>query len=187
MKTLIIVASARKGSSFYIGEQIKNNVNKENVKLLQLSDYMISYCTGCLECDETHRCNIHDGMDIILKEVLMAETLVFITPVRYSLLSGDGKVFIDRLNPTAVSGDIEGKGIIVVAVGQSQKDDEVDSISLAAKSVVSFANNAGLNVLGEYTIYDCYGKDDIKGNEDVRRVCDEISSIIQGYGIQSNK
>lgn len=179
MKTIIVVASARNGSSKYVAEKIEGKLAYKNVEIIQLSDYKIEYCTGCLECDETHECYIEDGMTELLEKVKASDTLVFITPARYSLLSGDGKVFIDRLNPTAVSGDIENKKFIAVAIGQTQKGDELDSVNLAVKSLVNFAENAGLSVIGEYAIYSCYGKDDIKQNEDVGRVCEEIVSIIQ--------
>lgn len=179
MKTLIVVASARKGSSKYVAEKIKELLTDEKVKVVQLSDYKIEYCTGCLECDETHKCNIEDGMTQLLEEVKATDILVFITPARYSLLSGDGKVFIDRLNPTAVSGDIEEKKFIAIAIGQTQKGEEPDSVVLAVKSLVNFADNAGMNTLGEYSIYGCYCRDDIKQNEDVGRMCEEIVSTIK--------
>ena len=179
MKIIIVTASARKGSSMYVAEQLKGLLAYDKVEVAQLSDYKIEYCTGCLECDETHKCYIDDGMTELLEVVKEADILVFITPARYSLLSGDAKVFIDRLNPTAVSGEIENKKFIAVAVGQTQKGEEPDSIDLAVKSLVNFADNAGMNVLGEYSIYGCYDKDDIKHNEDVERVCEEIVSTIQ--------
>jgi len=179
MKIIIVVASARKGSSMYVAKQLKELLVFEKVDVAQLSDYKIEYCTGCLECDETHKCNIDDGMTELLEVVKAADILVFITPARYSLLSGDAKVFIDRLNPTAVSGEIEGKKFIAVAVGQTQKGEEPDSINLAVKSLINFADNAGMTVLGKYSIYGCYDKDDIKQNEDVERVCREIVSTIQ--------
>lgn len=179
MKIIIVAASARKGSSMYIAGQLKELLAYENVEVVQLSDYKIEYCTGCLECDETHKCNIDDGMTELLEEVKVADILVVITPARYSLLSGDAKVFIDRLNPTAVSGDLEEKKFIAVAVGQTQKGEELDSIKLAAKSLVHFADNAGMTVLGEYSVYGCYDKEDIKQNEDVEGVCREIASRIQ--------
>lgn len=179
MKIIIVAASARKGSSMYVAEQLKKLLVFEKVDVAKLSDYKIEYCTGCLECDETHKCNIDDEMTGLLEVVKAADILVFITPARYSLLSGDAKVFIDRLNPTAVSGEIENKKFIAVAVGQTQKGEEPDSINLAVKSLVNFADNAGMTVLGEYSIYGCYDKDDIKQNEDVERVCREIVSTIQ--------
>lgn len=179
MKIIIVVASARKGSSMYVAEQLKELLVSEKVDVVQLSNYKIEYCTGCLECDETHKCNIDDGMTELLEVVKAADILVCITPARYSLLSGDAKVFIDRLNPTAVSGEIEGKKFIAVAVGQTQKGEDPDSINLAVKSLVNFADNAGMTVLGEYSIYGCYDKDDIKQNEDAERVCREIVLTIQ--------
>lgn len=179
MKIIIVVASKRKGSSRYVAEKLEKVLNSKDVKIIQLSDYKIEYCTGCLECDETHKCNIEDGMAELLEEVKIADILIFITPTRYSLLSGDCKVFIDRLNPTAVSGDIEQKNFIAIAVGQTEKDENPDSVNLATKSLVSFADNAEMNILGEYSIYGCYDRDDIKQNKDVERVCEEIALKIQ--------
>lgn len=180
MKILIVVASARRGSSQYVAELIekKNSISEAEINILRLSDYTIGYCTGCLECDDTHKCNINDGMVSVLEYVKAADTMIFITPARYSLVSGDGKVFIDRLNPTAVSGDIEGKSFIAIAIGQTQKEEEIDSVSLAADSLVNFAENAGLNVLGKYAIYGCYNENDIMENEDVNSICEDVGRLI---------
>lgn len=178
MKILIIVASAREGSSRYIANCLKKKMKMQEVFIAQLSEYDINYCSGCLECDKTHRCNIDDDMSELLEKVKAADIFVFITPARYSLISGEGKVFIDRLNPTAVSGDIEGKKFIAIAVGQSQKGDEPDSIISAANSLVDFADNAGMNVLGKYSLYNCYEKNDIIKNKDVESICDEILAMI---------
>lgn len=186
MKTLIIVASARKGSSRYIANRLAEKLEPSDVKIIQLSDYSISFCTGCLVCDETHVCNIDDEMNQLVDVVKEADALVFITPARYSLLSGEAKVFIDRLNPTAVTGDIEGKKFIAVAVGQTQKEDALDSISLAAQSLINFAENAGLRVLGKYCIYGCYGPDDIEQNEDVEQTCEAAANALTHIDDESN-
>ena len=62
MKGLVVVASARKGSSQYIADRICDTISDLESDVLRISDYTINYCTGCLECDETHECNIHDDI-----------------------------------------------------------------------------------------------------------------------------
>ena len=165
MKGLVVVASARKGSSQYIADRICDTLSDLQSDVLRISDYTINYCTGCLECDETHECNIHDDMTNILEKLLDADVLIMVSPARYSLLSGDAKVFIDRLNPTAVSGDIEGKKFISIAVGQTGEDEEIDSVRLAADSLEAFAENAGMEIVGKYCVYSCYGPEDIYSKE----------------------
>lgn len=178
MKALIIVASARKGSSLYIAKQIAESVGEVlQCEIVRLSDYQIGYCSGCLECDETHECNIPDDMKTILEKLLGVDVLIMISPARYSLLSGDAKVFIDRLNPTAVSGDIEGKKFIAITVGQTDKEEDIDSVNLAAESLVAFADNAGMETEGKYCVYNCYGPEDIYKKEN--QIKDIVKDIVQ--------
>jgi len=179
MSNLILVGSARRGNSLFLANCIADANTNEDLEVIRLSDYDINFCTGCLECDETHQCYIRDGMDELIEKLKETETLVMITPARYSLLSGDCKVFIDRLNPTAVSGELVGKKFIAVAVGQSQGGPEDHSIDLAAKSLVDFAENAGFEVLGHYSVYNCYDADAAQKQEGIEKLCQEIASILR--------
>lgn len=167
MRVLIIVASARQGSSQFIADQIQDVIGDLNCEVIRLSEYKIGYCRGCLECDETHECNIQDDMKYILDQVRDADVIIMVSPTRYSLLSGDAKVFIDRLNPTAVSGDIEGKKFIAITIGQTNQYEEVDSVRLAVDSLAAFADNAGMEIIGKYCVYNCYGVKDIYNQENI--------------------
>ena len=139
------------------------------IKAFTLGDG-INYCTGCLECDELHECIIHDRMDDILSSIVSSESLIIVTPVRYSLMSGDVKVFIDRLNPTAVSETIVGKDLFVIAIGQTEEEE--GTVQDAISSLKMFADNAGLNFREGYPVFLCYGSDDLKNKND------EVSVII---------
>ena len=178
MRTVIIVASARKGNSLFIAEKIKSICSNETAEIIQLSDYNIKYCTGCLVCDETHACPIQDDMTFVLDRIISADSIVFISPTRYSLVSGDGKVFIDRLNPTAVTGELEGKKFVAIAIGQTGEKEKINSVAIAAESLVSFAENAGLNVLGKFSIYECYSEQDIRKNVDIEKVCKDVVKLL---------
>lgn len=179
MKKLIIVGSARKGNSLFLANTIAALDKKGDSEIVRLSNYRINYCTGCLECDETHKCIINDDMDILLAKVIEADVIIMISPTRYSLLSGDCKVFIDRLNPTAVSGDIEGKKFIAITVGQSEMEPLKCSIDIALQSFVDFAENANLEIIGKYAIYSCYDADSAEKQAGILTLCEEIVSKLR--------
>lgn len=167
-KITVVVGSMRKGNSALIGDKLKSVIT--NTKVFTLGSN-IHYCTGCLECDETHKCNISDDMDFILPSIVESDILIIVTPVRYSLMSGDVKVFIDRLNPTAVSEELCGKKLIAIAVGQT--DEEEGSVQDSLSSLQMFANNAGMQYMGGYPIFSCYGNDDLAKKEN------EINDVIK--------
>lgn len=158
----MVIGSMRKGNSAFIAGKIKQSFPK--VKTFTLG-HNINYCTGCLECDETHKCVIRDDMDQILDSIIASDLLLIITPVRYSLMSGDVKVFIDRLNPTAVAENICGKELLSIAIGQTEEQD--GTIQDALKSIEMFANNANLKYLGGYPVYACCGQDELSEKQDV--------------------
>lgn len=167
-KTTILVGSMRNGNSAFLAKKISEELAETNVFNLGGN---IQYCTGCLQCDETHKCYIHDDMDIILPAIMESENIIIITPVRYSLMSGDVKVFIDRLNPTAVSEDICGKTLLAIAVGQTTEEE--GTIQEAIKSIEMFANNASLEFAGGFAFFSCYGADEVSHHSD------EIAQMIQ--------
>lgn len=74
-----------------------------NVEKINLSDKTISFCKGCLACQKTGRCVIHDDADVIAQKMLTADVLVFATPIYYYEMCGQMKTMLDRANPLFVS------------------------------------------------------------------------------------
>lgn len=101
-KVLVFSTSLRKGSnseilakSFAKGAEAGGN----SVEFVSLVGKTIGFCQGCLACQKTQRCVIHDDADAIRAKVLSADVLVFATPVYYYEMSGQMKTLLDRLNP----------------------------------------------------------------------------------------
>ncbi len=67
------------------------------VELFALSKLDIKYCKGCHTCSKTGTCVHDDGMVAITKAVEQADGYVFASPNQVSGVSGQTKVFIDRL------------------------------------------------------------------------------------------
>lgn len=64
-----------------------------------LYDKTISFCKGCLVCNKTHRCVIHDDADATPQKMLNSDVLVFATPIYYYEMCGQMKIMLDRANP----------------------------------------------------------------------------------------
>lgn len=69
------------------------------VEKISLYDKTIGFCKGCLACQKTKRCVIHDDADMIAQKMLNADVLVFATPIYYYEMSGQMKTMLDRANP----------------------------------------------------------------------------------------
>lgn len=165
-KTLIIVGSARKGSSLFIGECTKEYLARMGIlaETIQLSDYKIDYCDGCLICDETGICHKEDDVVYLIEKVKEADGVIFVSPTRWSLLSGDMKVFMDRWNPLAGRGVFDAKKSLIVSVGQTNRKDS-ESIGRALASLRFFSDDAGFQFCGEFAFEECLGSNDIKDKE----------------------
>ena len=87
--------------------------------------------------------------------------MIILSPTRWSLLSGDLKVFFDRWNPLAGKNIFDGKKCFNICVGQTEVDSSV-SIMRALDSLRFFAEDAGFTVEGQFAFENCYGPDDAK-------------------------
>ena len=101
-KVLVISTSPRKGGNsdvladeFVRGAQESGN----SVEKVTLCDKTIGFCKGCLACQSTQRCVIHDDADAIAQKMLTADVIVFATPIYYYGMCGQMKTMLDRSNP----------------------------------------------------------------------------------------
>ncbi len=101
-KVLIISTSMRKNSNsdgladaFLQGAKEAGNT----IEKINLSDKTIGFCKGCLACQKTGNCVIHDDAENITEKMLTADVLVFATPIYYYEMSGQMKTMLDRANP----------------------------------------------------------------------------------------
>lgn len=166
-KILVVVGSARVGSSLYIGTTTKKVLEESGCQanLVKLSDYKVEYCDGCLFCDNHGYCHKKDDMENLLNLVKEANGVVFISPTRWSLLSGDMKTFMDRWNPLAGKNLFDNKFSYVVAIGQTSIE-ESESIKKALTSLKYFSDDAGFNLQGEFIFENCYAPEDISKQDE---------------------
>ena len=99
---LIISSSPRKGgnsetlaASFAKGAQDAGN----HVETVWLREKQIGFCKGCLACQKTQQCVIHDDADAIVRKMKDADVIAFATPIYFYEMCGQMKTLLDRSNP----------------------------------------------------------------------------------------
>lgn len=68
-------------------------------KFFHVAELGVQGCKSCYHCKTHLTCSIPDGMQALLAEVLSADAVVLGTPVYMGQMSGQLKIFVDRLLP----------------------------------------------------------------------------------------
>lgn len=127
-KVLVISTSPRKGgNSDTLAEEFARGAREAGnlVEKVTLSDKTIGFCKGCLTCQSTRRCVIHDDADTIAQNMLTAEVIAFATPIYYYGMSGQMKTLLDRSNPL-FSADYAFREIYLLAAAAEEDAHTVD-------------------------------------------------------------
>ena len=125
---LILSTSPRKnGNSQMLAREFARGAEEagHNVELLSLHDKTIGFCKGCLACQKTQRCVIHDDADAIAQSMLTADVIVFATPIYYYGMCGQMKTMLDRANPLFPS-DYQFREIYLLAAAAEEEERTVD-------------------------------------------------------------
>lgn len=103
MKNVLILSSSPRvdGNSDTLAKEFRRGAEDagHNVELVRLNEKNIGYCIGCYACHTTGTCFKKDDMAELYDKMLQADVIVFATPVYFYTMSGQLKVFIDRLTP----------------------------------------------------------------------------------------
>lgn len=90
-----------------------------------LYDKTIGFCTGCLACQKTKRCVVHDDADDIVRRMRDADVLVFATPVYFYEMCGQMKTLLDRSNPL-FPGDYAFRDVYLLASAADSEESAMD-------------------------------------------------------------
>jgi len=180
IKIIGIAGSQRKGNTEAMVRTALEGAEKAGAEteIILLRKLKLEMCDGCLQCDETGKCHFDDGMNEINERLVVADGFIIGTPTRWSLLSGNLKVFLDRTNPLAVPELLKGKVAVVIAVGQSSRDDAELSIKKAAESVENYCSNAGIEVIGRVLGYNALNEKDIENYPNTLKECEKLGKIL---------
>lgn len=125
-RVLILSTSPRKnGNSDTLAEEFARGAREagHEVEKISLSGKEIRFCQGCLACQKTGRCVIHDDADAIVQEKMVrAQVLVFATPIYYYEMCGQMKTMLDRSNPL-YSSDYAFRKVYLLATAAEDGDE----------------------------------------------------------------
>ena len=99
MKILAVVASGRKeGNVNKLCDGILNGASesKHEVKKVNLFDYEINPCTGCMSCSKTRKCIINDDFNELFELEKESDYLIYGFPIYWHSIPGILKIFIER-------------------------------------------------------------------------------------------
>ena len=73
----------------------------DNMKIFDLGKLTVNQCTGCFSCwlKTPGECIFKDSMEEIYTEIVKADIMIFVSPVKTGFVSGRIKTFMDRLIP----------------------------------------------------------------------------------------
>ena len=101
-KVLVLSTSPRAGgNSETLADEFMRGAAEagHDVKKICLYDKKINFCKGCLACQATQKCVIHDDAETIVAQMKQADVLVFATPIYFYEMCGQMKTLLDRTNP----------------------------------------------------------------------------------------
>jgi len=91
--------------------------SQDTIMVKKLQSMRIQACTGCEMCKRLgNGCVLKDDMNVLYPLVRGADTLVYSTPVYWWGVSGQLKVFLDRLHALD-HGIFSGKRLVVITTG----------------------------------------------------------------------
>ncbi len=133
-KILVVTSSLRANSNsdmlaqaFAAGAQAAGH----SVETISLKKKSIAFCRGCMACQKTQKCAIHDDASEIAERIGRADVVAFATPVYYYGLSGQLKTLLDRCNPLFVS-DYAFRDVYLIATAA---DEDVSAVEGCVKGM----------------------------------------------------
>lgn len=140
MKVLVINGSprARGNSDLLCNEFIRGAEESGNqVEKISLREKEVHPCKACYACFKTGFCVQKDDMADLLKKAEEADVLVLASPTYFLTMSGQMKVFVDRLLPKWQ--ELGGKDAYVIVTGH----DEKQGLQRAAEDMAAILENLG--------------------------------------------
>lgn len=123
MKAVIINGSPRaKGNSDLLCDEFILGAKESGhqTEKISLREYSVNPCKACYACFKTGKCIQKDDMAEILDKVKNADVLLLASPTYFLTMSGQMKIFIDRLLPEWQG--LGGKEVYIIVTGHDRKE-----------------------------------------------------------------
>lgn len=137
MKKIFAYVGSQKGKNSYTWKLTKNILEQVislsdgqiHYKLISADQIKIDFCAGCKCCFENGFCpqDASDSMESIKEEMVQSDLIILASPVYAHNVTGNMKVFIDRLSYWMHIFGLAGKFGITVSTSESNGNEYVNS------------------------------------------------------------
>lgn len=175
-KILVISTSPRMGgNSETLADAFMRGAKEagHETEKICLYDKTIEFCKGCLACQLTGTCVIHDNVAAILDRMQQADVVAFATPVYFYEMSGQMKTLLDRTNPL-FPGEYSFRDIYLLAASADEQESSMDGAVKGLEGWISCFDHAHLAGVVRGTGADKKG--DIKGRQEVLAAAYEMGA-----------
>ena len=168
MKLLFITASAKRaGTVNTVCKKMLEGAEKAGnvTETINLHDYNIKHCVGCLQCTKTRKCVQTDDFDLLFQKINQADCIILGAPVYCHNVPGIMKDFFDR-SCFAVIPHMEIKSNLCL----------LEKLRHASGYMKEFKMNAPFSTKQIITVLACSNPiSDFKGaDEQIRKFADEM-------------
>ncbi|WP_082206842.1 flavodoxin family protein [Clostridium sp. BL8] len=157
MKEIFAYVGSRMEGSSKTFQYVKSAINNAlklvgdyevKVNIYTAADLNIKFCRGCLNCFVNGICYMdnEDDMKIIKDKILSADIIILASPVYVHHISGDMKVFLDRLGYWCHLLRLAGKPGIAVATSGG------NGLDLTYNYLYKVMSYLGIKVVGKFGI-----------------------------------
>lgn len=171
---LYINGSNRNKNCFKVLSDLKN----EEDKLISLADKTINYCLGCSSCMEEldDYCVIEDDdMQEIYEYMIKANKIIIASPIYMNHITGILKNVIDRLNPFSCHGNLKGKKVYLITIGQMSEEENEEIVT----SIKQYFESISEFMEFEFKFVKNLTSGDIETVDDVSKTYENYNSIIE--------
>lgn len=149
------------------------SVGRENIKvaLYTASSSKINSCESCLNCFVNGKCHQdeNDDMKIIKEKILNADFIILASPVYLHNVSGDMKIFFDRVTYWSHLLRLSGKAGVAIATSSG------NGLDLTINYIQKAMLHMGIKVVGKFGVVP------YEINEKYIKSVENCSSIISEY------
>lgn len=131
-----------KGSTSILAESFAKGAMEagHKVKRYDLSRMDIKPCTGCIACGYEGPCVQRDDNDILKKEILAADMIIFTTPLYYYGMTAQLKTVVDRFCSYNSSLHAKHMKSALLTVAWNTDDWTFDALTAHYKTLVRYCN-----------------------------------------------
>lgn len=190
MKKIFVYIGSRSGEKSTTLQYINNvlnkvteSVGKDNVEvdLYITTSCKINNCLGCNACFYTGKCHQDnkDDMKLIKSKMLNSDFVIFASPVYMHNVSGDMKIFIDRISYWTHLIKLAGKVGVAIATSSG------NGLEITTNYIHKVMAYLGIKVVGEFGVVS-YVEDE-KYEAQIDRCSNIIIEYLNGKKVESDR